>query len=172
MSQASEEAPSERLVLRPGWFLVTTWMLSAFAFLLVGAIGWESILGGAPNELGWIFAAGGTVACAILIALVLRCRLILSPEGFRLRRLWRGRLVQWSTVKTFAAIDDVGAPAFVSRGVSWEPLDPTAPGLRRWTSTYLTYGRFEIPVFGGSREHMLKTLQSWLSTYSRGISPL
>jgi hypothetical protein len=149
----------ERLVLRPRWVMVVVWLLGSIPFLLLGAIGWASVLEGASNGAAWALGVVGVSIGLLPLALALRCRLILTPDGFRIRWLWRGRLVPWSAVRTFDATDDVGI-GYPTLGARWLPRKTEE--LRKFWS----YSRREIPTFGRSQQYMVETLNSWLNRYS------
>ena len=155
----------ERLVLRPGWFLLTVWLLAGIPFTVLGIAGCASALADPSDPLGWVLIAAGLLFGVLPLLFVARCRLILMPDGFRVRRLWKGRLVPWSAVRGFYAADDVGAPGALTRGVRWLPRQPAEPaaGMVR---LFWGYNRREVPTFGRSREDMLETLQTWLQRYS------
>jgi hypothetical protein len=145
--------------------MLVVWVLGSLPFLLLGAIGWASVLDGAPNDqAAWVMGVAGASLGLLALALALRCRLILTPDGFRIRWLWRGRLVPWSAVRTFYATDDVGI-GYPTLGARWVPRQTAAakPGLLR---QFWTYSRCEIPTFGRSQQYMLEMLNSWLKRYS------
>jgi len=166
--------PNESLLLRPGWFLMTTWFLGSILFIVIGAIGWAYALGSANISDGtivaWVVAVGGTLMVVILLGFILRSRLILTPEGFRVRWLWGGRLVPWTKVTRFYADDAVGGPAAPTRGVCYVPRDDVDLDAGMARQIWAAWHR-EIPTFGRSRDYMLETLQAWLTRYSGAEMP-
>ncbi len=145
--------------------MLLAWLLGSIPFLLLGAIDWASVLGGGSNDqTAWAMGVVGASIGLLALALALRCRLILTPDGFRIRWLWRGRLIPWSAVRTFYATDDVGI-GFPTLGARWVPRQTAAakPGLLR---QFWSYSCREIPTFGRSQQYMLETLNSWLNRYS------
>jgi hypothetical protein len=160
----------ERAVLQPGRGPLYAWLLPGIACSLVGAIGWIGVANSA-GEAAWWMALGGTLFGAPLLALAARSRLILTPEGFRLRYLFRGRLVPWTSVLKFYP-SNIGYPPLIP-GVTWLPRDIVLP---RSMWGYLRLGmsgsRREMNVYGGSRDQMLQTLNAWLAQYGgvEGVS--
>jgi hypothetical protein len=151
-------AVSDRLELRPNWFVLTIVVLGSIAALLLGAIGWLAML--AASQDGWPMAATGTLLGLSGLAVALRWRLILTIEGFRMRVLWNTRIVPWSAVQSFEA-DPRG-------GISWLPRDrPVMPHTAwQWAAAIGMAKNRRMPIFGVSTQDMLATMNAWLNRYS------
>jgi hypothetical protein len=157
-----------RFVLRPRTFTRVLWVLGSLPFLaLAAAIGWASLVEGESINAGGLAVAA---ACGVIglvpLALVMRCRLILTPDGFRLQRLGSGRLVPWTTVSSFEAVDDVGVPPWLVLGARWIPEQVEDVSLR----AFWNYSSCEIPVFGRNQQQMVETLNDWLDRYGHQSS--
>jgi hypothetical protein len=150
---------SERLELRLNWLALTGILLASVICFAVGAVAWLDMRSGSHDA--WPLAAAGLLLSLVGLAAAVRYRLILTPEGFRTRFLWNGRLVRWSSVRRFEA--DV-----LARGIWWLPQDrPAIPkSVWRWATAIRAAGRRHIALFGPSTADLLATMNEWLNRYS------
>ena len=149
----------ERLELRLNWLVLTGILLATVICFAVGAVAWLDMRSGSQDA--WPLAAAGILLGLVGLAAAVHCRLILTPEGFRTRFLWNGRLVRWSSVRRFEA--DV-----LARGIWWLPRDrPAMPeSAWQWAAAIGAAGRRHIPLFGPGAGGLLATMNEWLNRYS------
>lgn len=150
---------SERLELKLNWLPLSGILLASVICFAVGAVAWLNMRSGSQDA--WPLAAAGLLLSLVGLAAAVRYRLILTPEGFRTRFLWNGRLVRWSSVRSFEA--DV-----LARGMSWLPRDrPAMPqSAWQWATAIRAAGRRHIALFGPSTASLLATMNEWLNRYS------
>lgn len=150
---------SERLELRLNWLVLTGILLATVICFAVGAVAWLDMRSG--NQDAWPLAVAGLLLGLVGLAATVRYRLILTPEGFRTRFLWNGRLVRWRSVRRFEA--DV-----LARGIWWLPRDrPAIPhSASQWSAAIGAASRRHIALFGPSTAGLLATMNEWLNQYS------
>jgi hypothetical protein len=158
-------ADRESLVLRPG--SMHTLLIAGIPLTAFAAIGSWILLGGRLYVQGWVIVALVWVAGGGALLLAARSRLILTPQGFRLRWLLKGRLVPWTAVARFYPAQVRGWGSLVeSPGVAWLPkglqLPESAMGFLDFGIAAANRG---MPTFGRSRDEMLQTLNAWLDRY-------
>jgi hypothetical protein len=140
------------LELRPNTLVTAAWAFAGVISLVVGWIVWA--------EGGWPISIAAAALALLAVLLIVRARLLLTPEGFRVRYLWDGPLVQWNAVSSF--MPDQGL-----QGAVWLPRD--APPMPRttwqWMKMIFAVGRHNLLLFGSSRQEMVATLNQWLSRY-------
>jgi hypothetical protein len=148
----------ERLELRPNWAVIGSLIAGGILAFGIGARGWASLQAG--SEDAWVVAGAGALMGVAAVAIAVRSRLILTPEGFRVRILWSGRLVPWSSVRRFE-------PDVFPRGLWWLPQErPTMPEtLWQWLVAMWGQAHRSIPFFGRSRPFLLQTMTAWLEQY-------
>src|ERR1700738_3802606 len=150
---------SDRLELRLHWLGTGGLVVCSVISLALAAASWSSMTAGEPGgEV--IFAASG-VLFLVPLAMAIRTRLILTPEGFRVRYLWAGRLVPWDAGGTFY-------PDIAPRGIYWFPRARwSMPETRRqWLTAMWRTDQQNIPLFGPNRASLLATMNAWLAQYS------
>jgi hypothetical protein len=150
---------NDRLELRLNRFVVLACVVASVICFGIGAVVLTS-----RREDAWVVAALGALAGLFILALAVRTRLILTSEGFRVRLLWGGPLVRWSSVRRFEP--DPVAPAVY--GIYWLPRDGLAmPSTRRdWLVAIWRTSFRHVPNFGTSPSYLLETMNAWLDRYA------
>jgi hypothetical protein len=140
------------LELRPNRLVIAAWAFAGVISLVVGWIVWA--------EGGWPISIAAAALALLSILLIVRARLILTPEGFHVRYLWDGPVVPWNAVSGF--VPDQGL-----QGAVWLRRDAPPMPRTKWqlTKAMFAVGRQNLLLFGSSRREMVATLDRWLSRY-------
>ncbi|TME07054.1 MAG: DUF2207 domain-containing protein [Chloroflexi bacterium] len=144
----------EQLELRPNWSVVAILFFSSAMCLLIAV---TTLLTSMATQGAWLVASAAGLLGFLGLVIAVRIRLILTPDGFRYRVVWKGRFVPWNEVRRFE-------PDVPPLGVYWLPVDrppmPESP-WQWWVAMSAAQAR-HIPLFGASRKRMVETLNSWL----------